>query len=260
MGFVIKYSRFFSVTFLEEGKDDPLEGFRVYPDHACRRKLQNYNLVFRPRPYGFEVFYSETPLISISENIRFTFGFTISESGLFKKYGLVKSDESDPTVYQPGLFFDNLHSDGSIITSGPSSIVATGTDLSERVTAADTYKIYGQTFKVYDSAEGTPPSNYELQYKYDSSLKQIIPVASDTGAETLITTINSVDMKGDYLDKSGPYLLEADIDPPHPRNVYLNNELGQKSAHGVIDIYWETAQNTIADPEGLQYQITFKPK
>lgn len=260
MGFIIKYTRFFSVTFLEEDKDDPVDGFRFYPDKACRRRLQNYNLVFRPSPNGFEVFYSETPLIAISERTRFTFGFTISESGLFKKYGLVKSDESDSTVYQPGLFFDNLQSDGSIITSGPSSIVAAGTDVSERVTAADTYKIYGQTFKVYDSAEGTPPSNYELQHKYDFSLKQTVPVATGTGAETLITTINSVDLEEDYLDKSGPYLLQADVDPPHPRNVYLNNELGQKSARGVIDIYWETAQNTIADPDGLQYQITFKPK
>lgn len=261
VGFIIKYSRFFSVTFNEEGSDDPIPGFRFFPTHDCHRHLQNFNLVFRTSASGFAIYYSESPLIPISERTRFTFGFTISNAGLFEKYGLIKVNESDTTVYQPGLFFDNLKSDGAVITSTPSSIVASSTALSARVSDADTYKIYRQTFKVYDSSEGTPPTSYELKHKYESSLKQTVPVAPGAGGDTLITTINSVDLKEEYLDEPGPYLLEADVDPPHPRNVYLNNELGQKSAGGVIDIYWETAQNTVDDPEtGLQYQVTFKPK
>lgn len=262
MGFIIKYNRFFSVAFEEEGSDEPLEGFRVFPTHECRQKLRNFNLVYRPRSFGFEVFYSESPLISISERVRFTFGFEISDTGLFKKYGLVKEDESDTTVFQPGLFFDNLQSDGTILTASPASIVASGSGLDQRVSAADTFRIYRQTFKVYDSTAGTVPASYQLSHKYESALQQTVPVKSGSGLETIITTINSVDLEENYIGESGPFLLEADTDPNPPhRNVYLNNELGQKSARGVIDIYWETAQNTVADPEtGQQYKITFKPK
>jgi hypothetical protein len=262
MGFIIKYNRFFSVSFEEEGSDEPIEGFGVFPTHNCQQKLQNFNLVFKPRPFGFEVFYSESPLISINERVRFTFGFTIPDSGIFKKYGLVKEGETDATVYQPGLFFDNLQTNGSILTTSPAAIVASGSGIDQRVTAADTYRVYRQTFKIYDSTAETVPASYLLSHKYESALQQTVPVNSGTDADTIITTINSVDMEEDYIGESGPYLLEADTDPTPPhRNVYLNNELGQKSAQGVIDIYWETAQNSIADPEtGQQYQITFKPK
>lgn len=262
MGFIIKYSRFFGVTFAEEGADEPLDGFRFYTTNECRQKLRNFNLIFKSRSYGFDVFYSESPLISISERVRFTFGFQIPDGNIFKKYGLVKEDGSDTTVYQPGLFFDNLQSDGSIITSSPASITASGPGISERVTSEDTYRVLRQTFRVYDPKAGTVPASYQLSHLYDSSLQQTVPVMSGGGAETVITTINSVDLNEDYIGEPGPYLLEADTDPTPPhRNVYLNNELGQKSAQGVIDIYWETAQNTIADPAtGLQYQVTFKPK
>lgn len=262
MGFIIKYNRFFSVSFEEEGSNEPIDGFRVFPTYDCRQKLQNFNLVFKPRSFGFEVFYSESPMISINERVRFTFGFDIPDAGIFKKYGLLKEDETDTTVYQPGLFFDNLQTNDTILTASPASIVASGSGLDQRVTAADTYRVYRQTFKVYDSSAETVSTSYQLSHLYDSTLQQSVPVNSGNGSETIITTINSVDLEEEYLGESGPYLLEADTDPTPPRrNVYLNNELGQKSAQGVIDIYWETAQNNVADPEsGQQYQITFKPK
>ena len=262
MGFIIKYKRFFSVSFGEEGSTDPLAGFRIYPTSECRRKLENYNLVFKQRSYGFEVFYSESPLIPIAERVRFTFGFKIPDAGIFKRYGLVKDSESDPTVYQPGLFFDNLESDGSIRMASPASIVASGAGVNERVTAADTYRVFGQTFKVYDSTTETVPSSYQLSHKYEASLQETYVVTPAAASETVITTINSPEPKENYIGESGPFLLEADTHPTPPhRNIYLNNELRQKSAQGVIDIYWETDQSNNAAPNtGQQYEITFKPK
>ena len=261
MGFIIKYNRFFSVTFGVEGSNEPLQGYRVFPDSDCRQVLDNYNLAFRSRTTGFEVFYSESPLIPIKDRVRFTFGFHIPDAGIFKKYGLAKEDDSDATVYQPGLFFDNLQADGSVITSTPASITASGSGMDERVTAADTFRIYRQTFKVYDSSDTPLPAHYELSHLYDSTLQQTVPVTAAPGADTVITTINSVDLEEDYIGQPGPYLLESNTGSPPPKNVYLSEELGRKAAKGVIDIYWETAQNTIADPDtGLQYHVTFKPK
>lgn len=261
MGFVIKYNRFFSVTLGEEGAGDIMEGFTFFPTRECQRMMDNHNLVFRSRSAGFEVFYSETPLIPITESVRFSFGFRIPDAGLFEKYGLVREDETDTTVYQPGLYFDNLNPDGSIISGSPASIVASGTDPGETVSSADTYRIYRQTFKVYDEAGGTPPSSYELSHQYNTSLTQTNPVDPDPAAGSLVTTINSIDLNGDYISESGPYLLEADVQPPPNRKVYLSEELGQKGAHGVVDIYWENPQDTVPDPEkGQEYNIIFKPK
>jgi len=184
----------------------------------------------------------------------------ISEPGFFERYGLTKADESDTAVYQPGLYFDNLAADGSILTTSPASLAATGPAPAETVTSADTYRIFPHTFSVYDAADALP-SMYELTNQLHPSITQAVPVAAGTGTDYLVTTINSHDMGEDYLSEAGPYLLQADTNPPPDRNLYLDNELGQNSTQGVIDIYWETNQTSIADPEaGQQYHITFKPK
>lgn len=260
MGFVIKYRRFFSVLLNESVTGNDVEGFTFFPTEQCSRILKNYNLVFRPRPAGFEVYFSETPIISIESLIRFSFGFTIADAGIYKKYGLEKENESDTTVYQPALYFDNRNADGSIITISPASLVAAGSETDKTVTAPDTCKIYRQTFKVYDSTEGNPPSSYELSHRFDSGLTQTISVVNIPDVDVLTTTINSVDLKEDYISEPGPYLLQADTDPPPDRNVYLNDEFGSQTVHGVVDIYWEASQDTVPLESGQAYQITFKPK
>lgn len=207
MGFIIKYNRFFSVMINESFTGNPIEGFTFSPTKECAQVLKNYNLVLRTRQSGFEVFYSETPIIPIESRVRFSFGFTLPDSGIFKKYGLVNENDSDTTVYQPALYFDNLNADGTIIDTSPASLVSEGS-------APDTCKIYGQTFKVYDSTEGTPPSTYELSHRFDASLKQTSAVVHIPGLDFLTTTINSVDLKEDYIGDPGPSLLQADTDPP----------------------------------------------
>ncbi|CAN5447924.1 hypothetical protein BH23BAC3_BH23BAC3_07820 [soil metagenome] len=259
MGFLIKYNRFFNVTFAEAGSEGALQGFRFFADDETKRKLLDFKLVFRPHSSGFQVYFSESPLIPITEKTRFTFGFSFSNSGIYEKYGLTKSGEEDTTVFEPGLYFDNLNSDGDVITSGIASIVAAGIGLNESVTAADTCHIYRQTFKVFNSAADTVPANYTLKHRFDSSLQQTIPVENTADVDTIITTINSVDLDDDFISQPGPYLLESAA-PSNSRKIYLNDELGQKRARGVIDIYWDKAQNSVADAKtGQQYKITFKP-
>ncbi len=261
MGFLIKYNRFFSVTFLEEGTDIPLEKFSFFATNDTLQAIQNYKLIFRPRPHGFDVFYSSTPMVPISEKIRFSFGFTTSDTGLFERYGLIKSGENDPTMFEPGLYFSNLDNSGTIITQNPASIAASGADPGHHVTADDTSQIYRQTFKIIEKNTASVPDEYSLKHKYINSIQQTNPVDKPASAETIITTINSVDLEDEYISIPGPYLLEYGNNPTFSRNLYLNSELGQKSVLGVIDIYWETPQNSISNAEtGQLYNITFKPK
>lgn len=261
MGFIIAYNRFFKVTFSEGNSESTLDGFRFFATKESQRLFNDYKLVFRPETNGFEVYYCSSPLIPISKKICFTFGFLIPRGRFFEKYGLVNSGEDDTEIYQPGLCFNNLKEDGAIIKTSPSSIVAGGSGLNERVSAADTCRIHRQTFKVFDSTKETVPENYILKHKYDSSIQQSIPVNQDAEIETIITTINPVDAGENYIDRPGPYLLESGTEPPVTQSVYLNNELGQRSVRGVIDIYWDASQNSVADPQkGQEYKITFKPK
>lgn len=261
MGFIIQYKRFISVSFYEEGshENEPVNGFSFFATSETQKVLRNYNLVFRPHSSGFLIYYCASPEISITERIFFTIGFTFSDTGLFEKFGLIKTDEDDTTVYEPGLYFDNLMPDGSVISTDNASLVASGAGSDERVSAEDTRHIYQQTFNLTDSAKVSIPENYILKHQFDSSIEQTFPVVKDEDMQSITTTINSVDMGENYISKPGPYLLQT-TSPASTRNIYLNNELGKKSARGVIDIFWEIAQNTVADETGQQYNITFKPK
>ncbi len=242
---------------LEEGSEKPLQIFRFFATSATSRKLANYNLVFRPHPGGFRIFYSETPIIPVSERIRLTFGISVNSGELNNKFDLSNSDGEETAELEPGLCFDNLAADGSVITNTPASIAAESDGTNEFVTAADTRRLYGKTFRILHKPGQELPAGYILKHQYNPALELTVPVEpADTG--TVITTINPIN-SDDYLKESGPYLLEK-TDSEEIRRLYLHNELWQKSASGVIDLYWETSQNTVDAETGQIYHITFKPK
>lgn len=259
MGFIIQYKRFFSVTMMEDGLDKPIGNFSFFAVSETVRTLRSYNLLFRPSDSGFEVYYCTTPLLPITDKVRFTFGFRYSDSSLYEKYGLSKTDSSDPVIYEPALCFDNLTSGGSIITEQGASLAASGSDPEEHVAAEDTGRIYSQTFTLVQTANHTVPENYILKPRYQPSPVQTIPVNAAEDAQTVQTIINSADWENNYMSEPGPYTLKSSS-PESTRNIYLHNELARKSALGVVDIYWETTQNSVAEDTGQQYQITFKPK
>src|SRR6056297_1224058 len=205
MGFIIQYNRFFSVTMVEDGLDNPINDFRFFAVSDTLRTLRNHNMLFRPSNSGFEVYYCSTPLIPITGLVRFTIGFRYSNSSLYEKYGLTSSDSSDPLLYEPALCFDNLTADESIITEQGASLAASGSDHGEHVSAEDTGHIYSQTFTLVERADETVPENYILKPRYKSGPEQTIPVNNAEGANTVQTIINSVDLDDDYINETGPY-------------------------------------------------------
>jgi len=259
MGFIIQYNRFFSVTIAEDGLDEPIGEFSFFVTSETLRLFRNHNLVFRSSNSGFSVYYCSSPLIPITYKVRFTIGFSYSNNSLYKKYGLIKTDSSDPLVYEPALCFDNLTSDGSIITEQGSSLTASGPEPSEHVTVEDTGRIYSQTFTLVQATNEPVPEKYVLKHRYQPSPEQTNPVNVADDAQTVQTIINSVDRGDDFMSEPGPYTLKTNS-PESNRNIYLHNELAGRSARGVVDIYWDTTQNSVAEDNGQQYYITFKPK
>jgi hypothetical protein len=259
MGFIIQYNRFFSVSMMENGLDKPIGEFSFFAVSETLRTLRNHNLLFRPSNSGFEVYYCSTPLIPITEKVRFTIGFRYSNNSLYEKYGLTKTDSSDLLVYEPALCFDNLTPDGSIITEQGASLAASGAEPDEHVAVQDTGRIYSQTFTLVQVANEAVPENYILKHRYQPSPEQTVPVNIADDAQTVQTIINSADRDGDYMSEPGPYTLKTSS-PESAQNIYLHNELAGRSARGVVDIYWESTQNSVAEDTGQQYYITFKPK
>lgn len=259
MGFIIQYNRFFSVTMIDEGLDKPIGEFSFFAVSETLRTFRDHNLLFRPTNSGFEVYYCSNPLIPISEKIRFTFGFRYSNNSLYEKFGLTQADSSDPLVYEPALCFDNITPGGSIITEQGASLASSGSDPDEHVAVEDTGRIYSQTFTLIQAANEAVPENYILKHRYRPLPEQTVPVNVAEGAQTVQTIINSADMGDDYIREPGPYTLKTNS-PESTRNIYLHNELAGQSARGVVDIYWETTQNSVAEDTGQQYYITFKPK
>jgi hypothetical protein len=237
----------------------PIDQFRFFAVSDTLRTLRNYNLLFRPSSSGFEVYYGSTPLIPITEKIRFTFGFRYSDNRLFETYGLTKTGNSDTRVYEPALCFDNLTAGGSIITEQGASLTASGPDPGEHVSVEDTGSIYSQTFTLVQAVNGAVPESYILKHRYQPSPEQTVSVNIPDDAKTVQTVINSPGSQDDYIIEPGPYTLKT-VPPDSTRNIYLNNELAGRSAQGVVDIYWNTAQNSVAEETGQQYYITFKPK
>jgi len=240
----------------------PVDGIRFFPIDTCHKMLADYKLVFRNRVAGFDLYFSETPLVPINSKVRLSFGLTIADPTLFKRYGLVKKDDSDPKVYEPGLYFDNLKADGSIISSSPASLVSAGTGLDQFTTASDTYKIYPLTFHTIVESDITIPSQFELDHKFNSSLKRTYPVIANPGMDYIVTTINSPSEGNDYISTPGAFSLKADTDPPPTRNVYLSSNVGgPQNIQGVVDLYWDASQNTVSDQKkGQEYHIIFKLK
>lgn len=263
MGFLIKYSHLIHLSMTEgDVNGSSIDGIDIFPLGACQRLLENFKMVFRKRKAGFDIYFSETPLVPINSRVRFSFGLSISDPALFTRYGLVKKDDTDTKVYEPGLYFDNLKADGSIITGSPASLVSSGTDLDQFTMASDTFKIYPLTFHTFIKTGSTIPSQFELDHKYETSLKRTYPVVAAPGMDYIVTTINSPSEGNDYIRTSGAFTLKADTDSPPNRNVYLSSEVGgPHNVQGVVDLYWDAPQNTVSDPEkGQEYHIIFKPK
>lgn len=243
----------------DEGLEQPIDGFTFFTTSETWRLLRNHNLVFRPTSSGFTIYYCSSDLIPIKDKVRFTFGFRYSNNSLYKNYGITKPEESDPFVYGPSLIFDNLSTDGSIINEQGASLAAAGSEPDKSVGAEDTGYIFNQTFTLIQSAAGDVPAQYVLKPRYNPLPEQTIPVNTSGNAQSVQTLINSVDMGSDYLGETGLCTLTSDS-PSSSRNIYLHDELKGRSARGVVDIYWNTAQNSVAEDTGQQYYITFKPK
>ncbi|HEX9659883.1 MAG TPA: hypothetical protein VGA18_06250 [Rhodothermales bacterium] len=247
MSFVVEYRPFINVAVEEDATNVPLPVLRFTPTPASIRILADRHLAFRRRDAGFQIFYQSNPMAAdpllgaITSRIRLTFAATLIRPDLLETF---EPDLTSETGSQ--LHFDNLTPSGNIQAK---STLTTSTI----VQAADASRVHPLVFEATaDLSVPSPPTEWRVLDRFDSSIvvhTELIP-STATGA-----TRTKIDLAKKQV--SGPYTLATDEATPPARSIYVDAELAYMSVAGVLDLYWETRQDTVP-AGGLDYFIRFR--
>ncbi len=247
MSFVTTYKPLFDVAVEDEADGARLRGFTVTPTEACRRALADHQLVERNRESGVQVFYRTNPqaadplLGRISARTRFTFALTNSAADLFAVYEPDLGPETGPQLY-----FDNLDAGGAIDSA--TTLTANGV-----VATDDAAKIHATVFQVRTDMSGAdPPTELRINDKFDGSLVKQVSLVAGGGDEV----ITQVDLSA---FAPGVYTLETDAPGATSKTIFIDDTLARLAPLGVVDLYWETAQDT-APADGDSYVIRFRKR
>jgi hypothetical protein len=251
MSFILSYHRLFKVSLLEDGANRPLPGFAAASTPRTQTLLQNHRLIFKAREAGFELYYQMNPLAAdpllgrITGRERFSFGLFQSDPGFFNRYEPELTQNSGPQLY-----LDNLTASGQI--QAPTRAALSAGNVVQR---DDAMKLYPAVFLAsVDLSSRSPPTKFTVRDKFDATRVVLeTPINGGGGG-------NQAAVKIDLSDQpAGPYMLETDAPGSSPRTIYVDNDLARARVLGVIDIYWETAQDT-APADGLAYEIRFRKR
>ena len=244
-----------SVKEKDTGKE--IRHLEFTPTSDCLRLFKNHKILFRPLASGFETYYrlSESSVGAIQSPIdsrqRFSFAISVKDPAFFRLYDV----EGDS---QPQFYLDNLTNSGLVSTAVAGHLTKGNVFEDEDLT-----KVYSTSFSVLtDMTVLDPPAEWRIKKKFTpNDTLQTVPIVNSDGLDMVDVDINDpIKHEAEFISEDGPFLLETNKPNPPVANIYLSRELGRKSINGVLDIYWETAQNDVPDEIGRKYQITFNRK
>lgn len=251
MSFILQFRRLFSVFVREESSGVLLTGFSFAPSEQSRRLLAKHQLLFRARPGGCEVYYRLNPraadplLGRISSRVRFTFCLEPGEPTFFARYEPDLDAETGPQLY-----LDNLTAAGAIQPPTEQSLSA-GTV----VQRADAVKVVPQLFFAPAPVGGAgAPTRFIVRDKFNPATVVLeAPISAGPG---VTQTLTPIDLSG---HPPGPYTLETDAAGAAARTIYADDTLAGVKTLGLMDLYWETAQDSVP-PAGIAYLIRFRQR
>jgi hypothetical protein len=238
-----QYRPLFTVAAEDDLSNARLTAISFAATRACSARLADHQMVFRPRPGGFQVFFQTNPEAAdplmgrITARTRFSFAMTLSQRDLFARY---QPDLNLNTGAQ--LYLDNLTPGGNIQAKNTLSVGTT-------VQQADAARVCPPMFALpVDLAD--PPAILRIRPMFPpGSPPREIAVDVPPGTGRALTRVDLSDLP------VGPYALTAD-DEPEASTIYVDDELAARGALGVVDLYLEAAQDTVPDG-GLAYFIRF---
>ncbi len=252
MSFILEFHRFFKVSVRENGAGPLLPGFSFEPTPETRGRLAEHQLVFRAREAGFEVFYRANPLNApallgrIAGPVRFAFAMRQSDLHFLERY------EPDLTpATGPQLYLDNLTTAGAIQPNTTDTL-----SVGAVVQPADAVRIYAPVFQVAADTSGPQaPTKFIVRKKFNPGLTPVAEVPIDT-AGGAVRSFAKIDLSRQL---PGPYTLETNAAGATAATIYVDAELAGSSALGLVDIHWQSAQDT-APAGGVSYVIRFRKR
>lgn len=244
MGFVIAYHPFLALQ-LEDDGGEPVTAFDIRPTPLALQAMGMNQILWRPRPNGLQLFYRTTPestpplLGEITSRVRYSFHMRLTDGGFFTQH--FPDFAGDGAALQ----FDNLDGAGAIQAAG--AIISQGATVSD----ADTVAMGTVPFPARVDLTGGVPTDVELQN----------PVSGNALATTLVTAAAGATETTVLLDASGPgdglYRAVASIPAALDQRIYADAAT-DGTARGAVDLYWETAQDSVASPDGAIYRVVFQ--
>lgn len=248
MSFLVRYRPFVSVSVQEHGTEKALTGFSLAPTRACARALGDHRLVFRPRANGFRLFYEINPLASdplmgrIRDRTRFSFALRLFDRSFFDAYEPDLTDDTGPQLY-----LDNLTPSGNIQAK---DTLTTGTF----VRTDDAARVRPPVFhERIDTSGAGAPTELRVKDRFDPAVTVLTASVDDSSGDRALTRI---DLRA---RPPGVYSIGTDAAGATARTIYVDQELARTRALGVVDLYWETAQDT-APEDGVPYFIRFRKR
>lgn len=252
MSFTLEFRRLFKVSVRENGAGPLLPGFSFEPMPATQGRLANHQLLFQARDAGFEVFYRSNPLVApallgrISGHVRFTFAVRQSDPDFLKRY------EPDLTpATGPQFYLDNLTAAG-LIQPNTTDTLAAG----PVVQAVDASRVVPPVFQVAADISGPQaPTKFVVREKYNPGPSPVAeaPIEASGGAAQGLAKIDL------SRQPTGPYTLKTDAPGAVATTIYVDEEAAEAGVFGVVDIHWQSAQDT-APAGGVSYVIRFRKR
>lgn len=257
MGFTITYQPLFTVRVQKDGSNEAVESLRFFPTNTCQQLLDRYQLIFKNRDGGFDVYYKSYPEASspvpapITQRIKFTFSIQIIDTSFITTY---KPD----TMEVPQYYFDNLTQQGNI------SMIKNLT-ASAKMGSDDLAVLKQQSFTQRTQITNTnKPTEWNIKEKFGGQATlQSVPITIPTGPPTPVVFVplnDPIRHESQYIAQEGPYILETDKNKPEPVTIYLSNAIKHSGVNGVLDIHWDSLQSTAPADTGQTYQILVEPK
>lgn len=249
MSRILAWRRFLEVRF-EDDNTQPLEAFAVRATADTRERLTRYRLIARPIPSGLAIYYRVFPDLlptlrgPITSRVRFSFTMHLRDTDFFTRFepDLVPATGAN-------LQLDNLDEAGAILADGASlSIGAT-------VSVADAVQIGRRALPLTVNLNPSPPTHVRALHPLTGAA--FVPpvqalVEPLTGAASFSTTLQ-------IPETADPLVRVVEVPAgPLDRRAYADDSVTVSGAIGVIDLYWETAQDTVPVTTGQVYRAVFE--
>ena len=245
MSFVIAFAPFVRIDLVtSDGADAP---FDLTPTVRTVDLMRNHEIIFRPDSRGLTLYAKSNPSVlpalvaPIAERVRFSFAMTLTDATFFRRY---LPDFANGAAQ---ILLDNLDAAGAIQTAGALTAGAS-------VDVADLVVGGPADFPVRLDVSGGAPAIVEARDRFSANVVASTGIVADPGQSEVLTSLDLSAAPGSAWRMVAP--APANLD----RLIYADDEVSDRGAAGVIDIYWQQAQDAVPAGTGAQFTAAFQTR